>query len=157
MPSRSGFNSGRFHSRRIGRAPSTIIRIQIQRTVIPIRATGTAVRTVIPITAKERLRHTSQESRRLRRTLSHHFNLSIRAPAGRGFSALVFRPCCGPCAAKCNADYIVRLCNGSDAPRAPESAARDSAPLLQAEPREPQYAPLLQLPPRSALYTVPYT
>lgn len=90
------------------------------------------------------VRHTSQESRRLRRTLSHHIESSIRAPAGRGFSALVFFARVAGHALRVRSatmDYIARFRNGSDAPRAPQFALSTSAPALQSEPREPQPAP----------------
>lgn len=54
MLSRSGFCSDAIYSRRIRRALSPIIRIQIQRPVIPIRVPGTTVRGIIPITAEDR-------------------------------------------------------------------------------------------------------
>lgn len=42
-----------FRPGRIGRAPPTDVRIQIQRPVIPISVAGTAVRSFRPITAEE--------------------------------------------------------------------------------------------------------
>ncbi len=100
------------------------------------------------------VRHTSQESHRLRRTLSHHFNPPIRAPSGRGFFALVlFARVAGHALRVRSATpyYIARFRNGSDAPRAPQAAPSARAPPPQSEPREPQEAPLPQCRPRSGL------
>lgn len=103
---------------RIGRTATADIRIQVRGHVIPIRVTGPAVHTVIPITADDDAKGTPAKN------LFSVYVLSVTDHVQRP------RP------------YATR--DGSDAPRQPTFEAKVEGTLSQPEQRDPQYTPRSQ-------------
>ena len=107
---------------RIRRPARPVIRIQVQRPVIPIRGTRPAHCTVIPVAANDRTDN-NIFAYYLYKILIIHF-----APVltHKGFAFYALRPI------------------GSDAPRAPQYAPKLSDPLFQLAERDPHTAPSSQ-------------